>query len=240
MDDLGMTRLGVAALAGDTKKVKELLATEDAFERDVYGNTVAHYAAIAKDQGIDVNELFSGHIEVMDIPNKNKQLPKDILGGAKLIRTDPYECACEKCPSREISDFLDQRPVTCYLYECKAYELPGISPLNKSILKMASGITDWVTQNNPDAIASKDIFGNNACHYAAYRDCKGMMDMLLRRCPDQSVMQAVNNMGQRPIDIVKTGELKIADGVTDACRVYKVEPGCDDCSLKSPKCQPCE
>ena len=133
MDNLGMTRLGAAALSGDAERVKELLAKDDVFERDAFGNTVAHYAAVAGDQAINVTELLSGHIEVMDIPNKNKQLPKHILGGATLIRTDPYECACEKCPSREISDFLDQRPVTCYLYECKAYELPGISPLNKSI-----------------------------------------------------------------------------------------------------------
>ena len=48
-------------------------------------------------------------------------------------------------------------------------------------------------------------------------------------------------MGQRPVDIVKTGELHIADGVTDARRIYKIEPGCDDCSLKDPtRCQPCE
>eukprot|EP00966_Prymnesium_polylepis_P153288 3540925-Prymnesium_polylepis.3 len=85
------------------------------------------------------------------------------------------------------------------------------------------------------------MFGNNACHYAAYRDCKGTMDMLLQRSTDMTVMQAVNKMGQRPVDIVKTGELQIADGVTDARRVYKVEPGCDHCSLSNrTQCQPCE
>jgi ankyrin repeat protein len=107
MDNLGMTRLGVAALSGDAERVKELLAKDDAFERDAFGNTVAHYAAVAGDQAFtfNVSELLSGHIEVMDIPNKNKQLPKHILGGAKLIRTDPYECACEKCPSVRFPTF---------------------------------------------------------------------------------------------------------------------------------------
>eukprot|EP00966_Prymnesium_polylepis_P313075 7234016-Prymnesium_polylepis.1 len=98
MDNLGMTRLGVAALSGDAERREELLSTDDVFERDAFGNTVAHYA-VAGDQAFNVTELLSGHIEVMDIPNKNKQLPKHILGGATLIRTDPYECACEKCPT---------------------------------------------------------------------------------------------------------------------------------------------
>eukprot|EP00966_Prymnesium_polylepis_P086448 2001202-Prymnesium_polylepis.1 len=44
MDRLGMTRLGVAALRSDADEVKRLLTTDNVFERDVYGNTAAHYA----------------------------------------------------------------------------------------------------------------------------------------------------------------------------------------------------
>ena len=81
---------------------------------------------------------------------------------------------------------------------------------------MHGGITDKLTTHMPDEIGKTDMFGNNACHYAAYRDCKGMMDMLLRRSTDKTAMQAVNKMGQRPVDIINSGELLIADGVTDA------------------------
>lgn len=246
MDHLGMTRLGVAASRGDEEEVKRLLTTDDVLERDVYGNTAAHYA-IANYMITTTTTLANTCVlvlenpEILRIPNKKKQTVAHIIDGEALQRADAYECTCERCPNREITEFLDKRPVTCYLLECRAYELPGISPLNKSILKMHGGITDEVSKCMPEEIGKADMFGNNACHYAAYRDCKGMMKMLMQRSTDKNVMQAVNKMGQRPIDIIKSGELLIADGVTDARRTYKNERGCDDCSLKdSLMCKECE
>ena len=60
MDNLGMTRLGVAALSGDAERVKEHLAKDDAFERDAVGNTVAHYAAVSKRSSVRGQEKGEG------------------------------------------------------------------------------------------------------------------------------------------------------------------------------------
>ena len=68
MDNLGMTRLGVAALSGDAERVKEHLAKDDAFERDAVGNTVAHYAAVAGDpRGPTCDEPLSSDADGMPV-----------------------------------------------------------------------------------------------------------------------------------------------------------------------------
>eukprot|EP00966_Prymnesium_polylepis_P005942 135930-Prymnesium_polylepis.1 len=101
MDNLGMTRLGVAAWCGDTDEVKHLLTTTDnVFERDVYGNTAAHYAiaryTTTEDKSMDVTLLLSKHADLLRIPNKNKQVPAHILDGEALKCTDVYESTCER------------------------------------------------------------------------------------------------------------------------------------------------
>ena len=231
----GMTSLGVAVMSADSADVKRVLATADILERDVYGNTAAHYAIeryVNEGDNKDVCELLiTTNKDIAHIPNKNKQLPMHIHD-EPLKCTDPYECACETCFNREVTTYLDTLPVTCCLWECKAYELPGISPLNKSILKMHGGLVDKITRADPKEIATKDIFGNTACHYAAYRDSKGMLDMLLDRCPDKAIMMETNNQGQKPVDIVKTGKLQVTDKLAQFTVAYDVEPGCDCCSLK--------
>ena len=234
----GMTPLGAAVMvmSADSFALElEELATADILERDVYGNTAAHYAIeryVNGGNNEDVCELLiNTNKDIEHIPNKNKQLPFDLLE-KPLKCTDPYECNCETCFNREVTEYLDTRSVTCCLWECKAYELPGTSPLNKSILKMHGGLVDEITQAHPDEIATKDIFGNTAGHYAAYRDSKGMLDLLLDRCPDKTIMMVTNNMGQKPADIVKTGKLQVTDKLAQFTVVYDVEPGCDCCSLR--------
>ena len=73
----GMTRLGVAVMSADCADVKRLLVTDEILERDVYGNTAAHYAIeryVNGGNNEDVCELLiNTNKDIEHIPNKKKQ-----------------------------------------------------------------------------------------------------------------------------------------------------------------------
>eukprot|EP00966_Prymnesium_polylepis_P146977 3394667-Prymnesium_polylepis.1 len=115
MDHLGMPRLGVAASRGDADEVKRLLTTDKLFERDVYGNTAAHYAiaryVTSEDKSTDTCVLVFEDVEILRIPNKNKQVVAILRTSstARLCSAPMQLHRCVRMHVRALSEPRDHR-----------------------------------------------------------------------------------------------------------------------------------